>query len=211
MWQSQYTGCPVCLGKFDDCPDCGLENRSDMENSDWILWSGGDCPVHAKDVVEVRLSDGSFITDCGMDDDQLWSHVWGPQSVISYRYIHKHSDSTQAPVYRSGESDPNGKDPHAPGAKLDSGKTLPWLFFSGFSNALSEVADVTTVGAKKYTPNGWQEVPDGETRYMEAFGRHMLALGRGETHDWDTGCMHKAQMIWNLLASLELELRRVKE
>ncbi len=29
-----------------------------------------------------------------------------------------------------------------------------------------------------------------------------------ETYDADTGALHKAQMVWNLLASLELELRR---
>lgn len=105
------------------------------------------------------------------------------------------------------ESDPNGRDPHAPGAKLDAGKLRPWLCLAGFPRALSAVADVTTKGAIKYTPNGWQEVPDGESRYMEAFGRHMFALARGEQIDADTGCLHKAQMAWNLLASLELELR----
>ena len=42
----------------------------------------------------------------------------------------------------------------------------------------------------------------------------MLAVGRGEKIDdgpGGTGCLHKAQMIWNLLASLELELRREAE
>ena len=105
------------------------------------------------------------------------------------------------------EFDPNGKNPHEPGAKLDAGKLLPWLFIAGFANALTDVADVTTKGARKYTPNGWMEVPDGAARYMEAFARHQLALARGEKIDADTGCLHKAQMIWNLLASLELELR----
>lgn len=105
------------------------------------------------------------------------------------------------------ETDPNGIDPHTAGAKLDSGKSLPWLCISGFSRALSAVADVTTKGAAKYTPNGWTQVADGETRYMEAFSRHMLALGRGEVLDRDTKCRHKAQMAWNILASLELELR----
>lgn len=109
------------------------------------------------------------------------------------------------------EHDPHGLDPHAPGAKLDGGKIMPWLCISGFSRALNAVAAVTTKGAIKYTPNGWMEVADGERRYMEAFGRHMMALGRGEAVDQDTGCMHKAQMIWNLLASLELELRREEE
>ena len=106
------------------------------------------------------------------------------------------------------ERDPSGLDAHAPGAKLDAGKLMPWLCVAGFSRALAAVADVTTKGAIKYTPNGWAHVENGEQRYMEAFGRHMLALGRGETYDADTGALHKAQMVWNLLASLELELRR---
>jgi hypothetical protein len=105
------------------------------------------------------------------------------------------------------EFDPAGVDPHAPGAKLDGGKAMVWLCVSGFSRALAEVAEVTTQGARKYTPNGWMEVPNGSQRYMEAFGRHMLMLGSGELEDGQTGCLHKAQMIWNLLASLELELR----
>lgn len=105
------------------------------------------------------------------------------------------------------EFDPLGKDVHAPGAKLDGGKPLVWLCLSGFSNALREVAEVTSVGARKYTPRGWECVPDGKDRYMDAFGRHMLELGAGEVRDADTKCSHKAQMIWNLLASLELELR----
>ena len=109
------------------------------------------------------------------------------------------------------EKDPNGIDPHALGAKLDDAKPLPWLCVAGFANALAEVAEVTTKGAIKYTPNGWMHVPNGETRYMEAFGRHMLALGRGEARDKDTGCLHKAQMVWNLLASMELEIRAAKE
>lgn len=108
---------------------------------------------------------------------------------------------------KTQEADPHGIDQHAPGAKLDAGKVMPWLMMSGFANALMAVADVTTAGARKYTPNGWASVPDGEQRYMEAFGRHMLALARGEALDADTGCLHKAQMVWNLLASLELELR----
>lgn len=105
------------------------------------------------------------------------------------------------------ERDPHGIDQHAPGAKLDAGKVMPWLMLAGFAHAQMAVADVTTKGARKYTPNGWASVPEGEGRYMEAFGRHMMALARGEAVDADTGCLHKAQMIWNLMASLELELR----
>lgn len=107
------------------------------------------------------------------------------------------------------EMDPHGIAAHAPGAKLDAGKVRVWLCVAGFSRAINEVAKVTTAGAVKYTPNGWTQVPNGDERYMDAFGRHALALGAGEVIDPDTKCRHKAQMIWNLLASLELELRGV--
>jgi len=112
------------------------------------------------------------------------------------------------------ETDPNGKDLNSPGAKADAGKNRVWLFMQGFSNALEEVSKVTTVGATKYTPNGWVDVPDGQARYMDAFGRHLLALGKGEVLDngkGGTGCYHKAQLIWNLLASFELELREMQK
>ncbi|OQB10747.1 MAG: hypothetical protein BWY21_00031 [Parcubacteria group bacterium ADurb.Bin216] len=108
------------------------------------------------------------------------------------------------------EKDPHGLDLNSPGAKADAGKNRVWLFMAGFSRALEEVSKVTTIGANKYTPNGWVDVPDGQARYMDAFGRHMLKLGSGELMDdgpTGTGCYHKAQMIWNLLAAFELELR----
>ena len=103
--------------------------------------------------------------------------------------------------------DPNGIGQHEPGAKLDAGKVMPWLCISGFSRALEEVARVTTKGAEKYSRNGWKSVPDGHDRYLDAAMRHLLALGRGETVDADTGCLHHAQATWNLLASLELQLQ----
>lgn len=118
------------------------------------------------------------------------------------------------PKEAMGEKDPTGKSPNEPGAKVDAGKNRVWLCLAGFSRALEEVSRITTVGAKKYTPNGWCDVPDGVDRYMDAFGRHMIALGRGEKYDdgeGGTGGLHKAQMIWNLLASLELELRNEKK
>lgn len=108
------------------------------------------------------------------------------------------------------EKDPQGRGQHVPGAKLDAGKSRVWLCIAGFARAFQAVADVTTKGAIKYTPNGWTQVPDGKDRYMDAFGRHLLKLGTGEIVDKETQCYHKAQMIWNLAASLELELRELE-
>ena len=81
------------------------------------------------------------------------------------------------------EHDPHGTDTHAPGAKLDAGKLRPWLCISGFPRAMAEVARVTTKGAEKYSDNGWQAVPNGACRYMDAFARHMLALARGDEEE----------------------------
>ncbi len=109
------------------------------------------------------------------------------------------------------ETDPNGIDQNSPGAKVDAGKMRTWLMFKDFSSALEEVAKVTTVGANKYTPGGWLSVPNGEERYMDAFARHAISYGKGERVDdgpGGTNCLHLAQMIWNLLAVLELEQRR---
>lgn len=108
------------------------------------------------------------------------------------------------------ETDPNGRDLNSPGAKADAGKQLPWLVLGDFAHALEQVVQVGTLGAHKYTKSGWITVPEGKERYMEAFGRHLLALGKGIVYDNGPngiGTKHLAQMIWNLLAVLELEER----
>lgn len=106
----------------------------------------------------------------------------------------------------NGEKDPNGKDAHEKGAKLDNGKARVDLLFSGFYNALLAVADVATHGARKYTDGGWLEVPDGRRRYTAALGRHLLKENI-ELNDSDSGLAHDAHLAWNALARLELRLR----
>jgi len=105
------------------------------------------------------------------------------------------------------ERDPNGIDPHKPGAKLDAGKVEPELIQRGFARALLAVAEVGTYGATKYTRDGWQDVQDGVRRYTNAMYRHLSAEHRGEQCDPDTKLMHAAHAAWNALARLELMLR----
>lgn len=106
------------------------------------------------------------------------------------------------------ESDPLGKSPHEPGAKLDAGKLRAALVLGGFANALKAVSQVGTVGAVKYTPNGWVEVPNGQERYTDAMLRHLLDELAGVECDKDTGLRHAAHTAWNALARLELMLRK---
>ena len=103
------------------------------------------------------------------------------------------------------ESDPTGRRPHEPGAKLDAGKPRLGLVFLGFSLALEAVGEVGTYGASKYSPKGWQEVPEGQERYTDAMLRHLLAEAT-EPMD-ESGLPHAAQVAWNALARLELMLR----
>lgn len=109
----------------------------------------------------------------------------------------------------SNEKDPNGLDPHQPGAKLDDGKIMAGLL-ADFSLALLAVAEVGTFGAKKYTRGGWQSVPNGVMRYGDALWRHLLAE-RHEAFAEDSGLKHAAHAAWNALARLELILRAEKQ
>lgn len=76
-----------------------------------------------------------------------------------------------------------------------------------FSLALTAVAEVGTFGAIKYTRGGWQTVPNAITRYNDAGWRHRLMAQR-QPHDRDSGLLHKAHEAWNILAELELILRK---
>lgn len=109
-----------------------------------------------------------------------------------------------------GEQDPTGRSQHEPGAKVDAGKPRPALVLGEFARALSEVVKIGSIGAAKYTPRGWLSVPNGQERYADAAFRHQLEVWQGRKLDdgpGGTGGRHKAQVIWNLLAELELELR----
>lgn len=105
------------------------------------------------------------------------------------------------------ESDPHGKDPHQPGAKLDHGKVdIVRFVLAYFPDAIEAVAGVSEYGAKKYTEMGWASVPDGYQRYTAAMGRHVVASARGEQFDI-SGLDHDAQIAWNALARLQLKLK----
>jgi len=110
----------------------------------------------------------------------------------------------------STESDPNGKDAHDPGAKLDAGKPRMTLVLGGFGKALRAVAEVGTYGADKYSDNGWMQVPNGVERYTDALFRHIFDEQNGQELDSDTEMLHAAHAAWNALARLELKIRETE-
>lgn len=97
---------------------------------------------------------------------------------------------------------------HVRGAKDDADKPPVDLVFSSFPRALLELARVAGDGAKKYTRDGWVHVEDGEHRYADAAGRHALKRWVEGERDSESGHLHLAHQAWNILAVLELELRK---
>lgn len=109
------------------------------------------------------------------------------------------------------EYDPNGKNPHEPGAKLDAGKPCVYRgVLSYFPRAVEVVSAVSAFGASKYAWKGWESVPDGFNRYSDAMVRHLIKEGKGEVLDTDSGYLHAGHAAWNSLARLELLIRDIE-
>ena len=76
---------------------------------------------------------------------------------------------------------------------------------------IEEIVKVYTAGAKKYAPNNWMHLENGYERYKAALFRHICEFERGNWRDADTGCIHLAQVAWNAIAMLHIEMEKRKE
>lgn len=94
------------------------------------------------------------------------------------------------------------------GMKYDGDKPRMDLLLSGCPNALEQVAQILTFGAKKYAAHSWQTVPQGDERYLAALLRHLTAHSKGEMNDPESGMSHLAHAACNALFILELEARK---
>lgn len=109
------------------------------------------------------------------------------------------------------EMDPNGRQPHEPGAKLDAGKApIRRGLLEYFPRACIAIAQVSESGAQKYAWNGWESVPNGVNRYGDAELRHIVKAAIEGPVDRDYGHLHAAHEAWNALARLELILREME-
>lgn len=82
------------------------------------------------------------------------------------------------------------------GVKFDSNK-LQWSLVP--SEAMEEIVDVLTYGAKKYSPDNWQHVDNPDTRYFNAAMRHIWAWRQGERFDEESHKSHLAHAACCLL------------
>lgn len=120
---------------------------------------------------------------------------------------------TSGSVKRMNESTPDDPAKIATGGiKYDAGKPSVWQgLINYFPRACSEVAAVSTFGAKKYAWKGWEKVENGFNRYSDAMARHFMAEGREELLDPDSELVHAAHTAWNAMARLELLLREMEK
>jgi hypothetical protein len=95
-----------------------------------------------------------------------------------------------------------------PGQKFDAGKVMAGIL-EEFLPALKEIAELGSMNNKpngKYERGSWQKVPDAETRYLDAFWRHLLE-GRFNI-DPETRKPHDVAIAWNALALVWMRLKR---
>ena len=88
-----------------------------------------------------------------------------------------------------------------PFMKFDGDKTRHDLVPPG---AIEYLAEVMTLGARKYKPNNWRECED-LSRYEGAMLRHIQAHRMGEKLDPETGLPHLAHAMANITFLLELD------
>jgi hypothetical protein len=72
-----------------------------------------------------------------------------------------------------------------------------------FPDALMDVSSLTGYGVQKYRAAGWQFVPNGQARYSESYGRHVLKAF-SEERDQDSGYLHWCAVAWNGLAVMSM-------
>ena len=92
--------------------------------------------------------------------------------------------------------------------KHDSGKSPVFRgVFKYFPKALQAVADISAMGAKKYSWGGWKDSATFADvhRFEDALGRHLLDEQVEGWYD-ESNLLHAAHAAWNALAKLELLL-----
>ena len=93
--------------------------------------------------------------------------------------------------------------------KHDSGKSPVFRgVFKYFPKALKAVADISAMGAKKYSWGGWKDSATFADvhRFEDALGRHLLNEHVEGWYDPESNLLHAAHAAWNALAKLELLL-----
>lgn len=73
---------------------------------------------------------------------------------------------------------------------------------------IEKIVEVYHFGSKKYAPNTWKGLEDGENRYRAALLRHLTAHEKGELRDKESGLLHMQHLAWNAIALLYFAIKK---
>ena len=89
------------------------------------------------------------------------------------------------------------------------------VLFKQFPDVIQEVIRCSMAGHKKYSNDtdwiNFKRVPNAENQYLNAALRHMTEFGYNEDMKEYGMILHEAQVIWNLMAALQIKLDNSKE
>lgn len=66
-------------------------------------------------------------------------------------------------------------------------------------STIESAAKILTFGAKKYSDNSWQGLPNFWNRYKGALLRHLTAINKGEMNDPESGLPHIDHVLCNAM------------
>ena len=76
---------------------------------------------------------------------------------------------------------------------------------------IEKVVEVYDFGSRKYAPNTWKGLDDGENRYRAALLRHLCEHEKGELFDKESGLLHMQHVCWNAIALLYFAIEKPKK
>jgi len=95
------------------------------------------------------------------------------------------------------------KDEPVQALRFNEGKPQMHYFMFLYPYAAKAMGWVQERGGDKYGYGNWTLGGKPDREYLDAFGRHMGEWIEGVDYDEDTGSLHLAQALWNLLNLLE--------
>lgn len=95
------------------------------------------------------------------------------------------------------------KPPTPVASRANAGKVM-LSFVLQFPTAIKAFARVMEIGAVKYLRDNWKKGGKPDWEYLDACLRHLTDFENGETFAADTGCLHLAHAMWNIMAIIEL-------
>ena len=134
----------------------------------------------------------------------------GLKELLRRKIDQRHAEMDCVAALESTDRHLSSTDLHAPGAKDDKTKPMAGELIIGFPHALSQLIEVATYGAYKYTRGGYLHVSNAKVRYLDAAMRHLLAYGTGQMNDRESGLPHLAHVLWNIAAIIEIGARNEK-